>query len=642
MKTSSINYRVADFLRQHPPFQFVEEERLLQLAENGRVKFHQSDEEIFQMGTTRRPFVYVIQQGSVELLDHNGHGEQLRDILGEGDFLGAGCVLGLVTHVHTARTKSDVLVYALPAAEFVALAENNAPVSRYLDAYFSANPAYSTARADAAKRAGRETKQGAWFETGTVPDDFAAARLVRCESGSSIAHAARIMARRRRGFLVVTGTDGAPAGFVTSADLRDRVATGEVSPESPVSEIMRPDLPLAALGAPAGDYTLAMLRARCPAVGLTSPDAPGKLHGLVSGEDLQILFGSNPALLAARILEAESIAELARLRPRVDALISENLTGPSAIDWLLHAASEIHSALIDRVIALTQGELAASGKFAPAGEFAWLLFGAAGRRALLAFAELECGLIYDDPKPGAESAAEAYYNELSRAVAVQLVKCGFLIKEETSPLGSPQRCRPLSAWKESYTGWIEQPILNRIYQARSYFDFLTASGSKRFAAELAEHILNEVRANEGFLPLLANDSMANLPPLTFFRGFVVDESNIQKDSLDIGRSVLSPLIDVGRVFALGATALVGASTLDRFAGAASGYPAYAQTFVGAAEALRIGLYQQAVFGLKEGGSRTIIRPPELSKYDQQLLKSAFRSILNLIETAARHHGIRPR
>ena len=194
MKTSSINYRVADFLRQHPPFQFVEEERLLQLAENGRVKFHQSDEEIFQKGSTRRPFVYVIQQGSVELLDDNGHGEQLRDILGEGDFLGAGCVLGLNIHVHTARTKSDVLVYALPAAEFVALAENNPPVSRYLDAYFSANPAYSTARADAAKRAGRETKQGAWFEAGRVQDDFAAARLVTCGSSSSIAEAAQIMA----------------------------------------------------------------------------------------------------------------------------------------------------------------------------------------------------------------------------------------------------------------------------------------------------------------------------------------------------------------------------------------------------------------------------------------------------------------
>jgi CBS domain-containing protein len=297
--------------------------------------------------------------------------------------------------------------------------------------------------------------------------------------------------------------------------------------------------------------------------------------------------------------------------------------------------------LIGRVIALTQAELAA-GKSAPAGEFAWLLFGAAGRRALLALAELECGLVYDDAAPGAEAAAQTYYAELSRAAAVHLGECGFRVGDETSPLGNAKRCRPLSAWKQSYSGWVENPILNRIYEARSYFDFLAAAGSRRFADELASHILEEVRANESFLPLLANDSMANLPPLTFFRGFVVDESNIQKDSLDIGRSVLSPLIDVGRVFALGASVFAGASTLDRFASAASAYPAYAQTFAGAADALRVGLYQQAVFGLKEGGSGTIIRPPELSKYDQQLLKSAFRSILSLIETAAKHHGIRPR
>jgi CBS domain-containing protein len=37
--TAAISYRVADFLKQHPPFHVMQEEDLLKLARQGRVKF---------------------------------------------------------------------------------------------------------------------------------------------------------------------------------------------------------------------------------------------------------------------------------------------------------------------------------------------------------------------------------------------------------------------------------------------------------------------------------------------------------------------------------------------------------------------------------------------------------------------------
>ena len=53
MKSSSIRFRVADFLKQHAPFDVVSEQDLLDLAMGGRVKFHESDEIIFQQGAQR-------------------------------------------------------------------------------------------------------------------------------------------------------------------------------------------------------------------------------------------------------------------------------------------------------------------------------------------------------------------------------------------------------------------------------------------------------------------------------------------------------------------------------------------------------------------------------------------------------------
>ena len=46
MDTSVISYRVADFLKRHPPFQAMPEADLLELAARGRVRFYEPNEYI--------------------------------------------------------------------------------------------------------------------------------------------------------------------------------------------------------------------------------------------------------------------------------------------------------------------------------------------------------------------------------------------------------------------------------------------------------------------------------------------------------------------------------------------------------------------------------------------------------------------
>jgi hypothetical protein len=111
MQTSVILHRVADFLKQYPPFDALSSADLLDLAGSGRVKFHESEEFIYWQGDPKGPFVWVIQQGRVDLLD----GETLRDVLGAGDLVG-------LDRLTSARTASDVILYALDAAKFEALA----------------------------------------------------------------------------------------------------------------------------------------------------------------------------------------------------------------------------------------------------------------------------------------------------------------------------------------------------------------------------------------------------------------------------------------------------------------------------------------------------------------------------------------
>ena len=107
MNTSVIRYRVADFLKSHAPFDALPEQHLIELAGRGRVKFHESDEYIFRQGQAKTPWVWIIQQGRVELFDETSGVNQLRDVLGEGDLLGLDRFLDGGAYLSSARTASS-------------------------------------------------------------------------------------------------------------------------------------------------------------------------------------------------------------------------------------------------------------------------------------------------------------------------------------------------------------------------------------------------------------------------------------------------------------------------------------------------------------------------------------------------------
>ena len=88
METSAIRYRVADFLKQHPPFNAMEDADLITLAENGRVRFYEANEFILWQGEPHKSHVFVIQQGTVSLWDEQSGEAELRDVRGAGDLLG--------------------------------------------------------------------------------------------------------------------------------------------------------------------------------------------------------------------------------------------------------------------------------------------------------------------------------------------------------------------------------------------------------------------------------------------------------------------------------------------------------------------------------------------------------------------------
>jgi CBS domain-containing protein len=585
MQTGAISYRVADFLKQHPPFQTMEEDDLLALVEHGRVKFHESDEYVYWQDGAHGPFVFVIEQGTVSLWQTVDGGERLRDIRGAGDILGIDRFLGAETSRYSAKTCSDVVIYALSAADFGPLVVKYPHAGRYLATHAAIAADYQ-----------HLDRRPAAHET-FVSQIVELRPPVMCEEGESIAGAIDKM------YTAGVQAIALPGKVVTSDDIFFALSN-ETKLDHPVQYLSKGYRCTVGPDATVSQCVIAMGEARTEAVAVLQDE---QLVGVITAADLAPAFRDSPIGILDSIRRARDTTVLRRLNLRARAFLLDQLVAASSVDWVSRFASLVDTAILNRVLTLTQSSR----------ENTWCFYGAAGRGELMPPAALSLSIAVigtDDPQP----------------MAAALSECGYVLPNETHR-------GTVSEWKERFSGWIRDPVRNDLYRARPLFDL------RRLAAgwypeenwdELQTEVTRAIKANKNFIPILANDCLSSLPPLTFFRDLVVEESGEETAVFQLERCALQPLVDVGRVFGLAAGHGLGGSSLERFAQARTLMPDRQSIFREASDALRIVLYHQAREGIRQGTSGSELSPASLSRYDRQVLKSCFRSIVHLLEFTA--------
>jgi CBS domain-containing protein len=147
--------------------------------------------------------------------------------------------------------------------------------------------------------------------------------------------------------------------------------------------------------------------------------------------------------------------------------------------------------------------------------------------------------------------------------------------------------------------------------------------------------------NPDFVPQLVKDSMANLPPLTFFRGLVVDDDGGYKEILDVQRATLQPVVDIARALALDCGAHAGTSTLERLRSVTPASDAAGLLMEETAAAFRNALYHRVRTGLTAGSDGSRVDPSKLTRLEQNLLKTGFRTVLALMEYIGQRYGLAP-
>jgi CBS domain-containing protein len=384
---------------------------------------------------------------------------------------------------------------------------------------------------------------------------------VTCAPGLSAVDVARRMLREGVGSILVTADEARPLGIVTDRDLRRKiVAEGRDAATTSAAAIMSSPLVTIQAGAFAFEAVLEMTRREIHHLVVVEEGRP---IGVVSGHDFLLLQRTHPVALARELARAPSVAELARLAPRITALVRRLVDeGGTAYD-IGQIVAELNDRLVVRALGLTAGALEEAGEDAPPVPYSWIVLGSEARREQTLRTDQDNGLVYADPPPELQERAASYYRRFGAAAIETLVGLGFPRCPAANMASNPRWCRPVSVWAGYFRRWLEETTPERMLEAQIYFDLRPLVGPPPLVEPLLEIIHGEAPRHHVFLALLARDVIGQATPMTLFGNVAVRRRGAHRGTVDLKGAGVLQLVGAGRLHAL-ELGLAETNTIDRF------------------------------------------------------------------------------
>jgi len=632
---NSLFERIADFLAEYPPFNYIEARDLESIARTVRIKFHEKDEIIFEEGTPRKKHFFVLNKGSVKVTSSRRGKRELIDIRKEGDLLGTGHLLEPNgNYVSTAVTIEDTILYAVPWVEFANFLPLYPDVIRYLKANISLRSDYRIpSMAHHVEMFSPEDEVDSLIlriEQTTKLSEYAKARFVYCAPTESMQEVAFKMIHNKTEAIVVVNRDGHPLGMVTKTDMAKAVQSGRSPKKVTAQDFMSSPVITIESDPRLGRCLRIMMKTGFQHLCLTkdgTPESPA--CGVISERDLMLYYGNNPMVIIRQIGEINSFEELSHMRHRADMLTLHDLRSAESIGWFAEVVHDLNRNFVKKVIRLALDTLRAEGNYMPPSSFCLFFAGLGGRKELFTRNAMDRGLIWVSDRPNDEEVCRNYYQKLAIRINEGLLKCGWTDNKKGFTESNPQWCQPLRVWKEYFNDWIATDDLEQLYSNLHWFDMLPADGLDYLLDDL--YISRKIRIdnNDLFLRKLARATLNHSANPSDYESFNRLDENGKPERFDLDAYVYSPLVDMGRVMAYAQGIQHVTSTYERFLTLAEIDPANKSAYEEAAEGFRISLLIIARTGLKEQSNGKKIDPGTLNSLEIQLVKSTFRTVLNL-------------
>lgn len=617
---------VIGFLKKVPPFQFLDEEILRDIASRITVEYYPKDTVILRQDGQPSEYLRIIKKGSVKVFVRTKDNEEvLIDYRGEGDSFGfLSLVSGDRSRANVVAAE-DTLCYLIEKDVILALLEKNPSLTEFFLKSFLNKYIDKTYK----EMRGRSLLYGGGDKLlfTTTVKELIAREPVTASHEISIKEAAEIMSRNRISSLVLM--DGnAPVGIITDRDLRDKVVAKGKDINEPVSSIMSVSLVKIDSKEYCFEALLRMVRYNIHHLIVVED---GALKGIITNHDLMMLQGVSPISIAKEIETQQAIDGLIPVSKKINQVIGLLLRDGAKATGITRIITELNDRLQRKIL-----ELAEKRFGRPPLPYCWIVFGSEGRREQTFKTDQDNAIIYADPaSPEEEKKARDYFTVFADFVKKGLIECGYNACPAGYMASNPQWCQPLKTWKRYFTNWISEPVSESVLKSLIFFDFRGLHGDLNLADELRSHLNTLLEGNKVFLGYMANAIIKNRPPIGFLKAFVVEKSGEHKDELNLKVKGIAPLVDIVRLFSLEKT-LKETSTIDRINILKTKHSIvkdHADELMHAFEFMMLLRIHHQFEQMESGKSPdNFINPNKLSNLERRTLKEAFHLISKLQDT----------
>lgn len=627
---NTIATRIADFLKAYPPFNFLNEALLLKMSARAVVQYFQPEEIIFHQDDIPNDHFYIVREGAVHLI-RVGEQEELIDECGEGDVFGIRPLIAKQPYLLTAKVEEECLLYGLPIQLLEDEIQRNSRLAFYLATVFAAGVRSEN---EGSFRGKIFLNQPALiapeFRLTEVQTIERSKKPITCRASTTVQEAAKIMSYHGVGSILVVNDKNHPIGIVTDRDFRNKVVTGQIPVQVPISTMMNSPVITIPETVTVADVQIEMVKHQIHHLCITEDGTDeSPVTGVISEHDLLVIQGNNPAILVREIYSSQSPKEMHQIRLRAEELLQNYIYQEVSIAFISTIMSEINDAVIVRCIEMSLAEMIEEDRPYPGVDFCWLSLGSEGREEQLLRTDQDSALVFDNVNEADYEAIKSYFLTFSEKVTQKLNQVGFAYCPADMMASNPKWCLSLSEWKDLFSEWVNQPNADAILHSNIFFDFRPVFGNANLSKELTKHIFSDVEKQRIFLAFMAKNALKNPPPLSFFRNFVVEKGGEHKDEFDIKKRAMMPLVDAARVLTIEAKVSGVNNTFKRFEQLAELDPANQDLFEQAADAYEILMRYRTLQGLKNKDSGRYFKPSELNKMQRAQLRNSFRPINEL-------------
>ncbi len=623
---NTIAERVADFLKNFPPFDQLSKKDVFSISEEVTISYLEKGKLVYAAGDALHDQFYIINKGAVALNKEVNSKTQTLDHFDEGDIFGLRPLFAKENYATSAVTEEESILYGIPLAVFKPLIAQNKDIVNFLIESFASNtenPFSKELNADVFQST-LEFDSKELFEL--QPARYVK-KVITAKPNVSIKSVAQLMQKHHIGSILIED-DMIPLGIVTNKDLRNKVITGEHTIEAEARAIMSSPVLCYPKGVSMSQAQIAMLKHNVSHLCITADGTPNsKIIGILSQHDITMMRGSNPAVLMKAIKRSNSTKELNRIRKKIMVLLDGFMQQNIPLTQTSKIIFELNDATVKRII---ERCIIKMGKQPPVS-FAWMSLGSQGRKEQLLHTDQDNAIVFDNVEDVKLEAVRDYFLTLAKKVNKRLNSIGFDFCPAEMMAKNPKWCLTLDEWKNQFSQWTSNTGDDEILLSSIFFDFDITYGDARLTNELSDHILTITKNNDLFLAKLGASALRSASPLGFFRQFLVESDGEHKDFFDLKKRAIMPIVDAGRLLALSNQIKNINNTAERFEKMAELFPDDKEFYLACSYTTKALIKFRTKQGLLHNDSGRFIELSALTKEEKLKLKRCFKTIARVQE-----------